>query len=427
MKILPDGRSPLPRWRALPGIAFATLLAALPTPGSAGDGAVRSMPRTPTADTEVIARLPTRLGAAARQERQWQARLQQSPGDLALALQLARHAISRARTEGDPRQLGLAQAALAPWWSQPDAPPAVRLLRATIRQSQHEFEPALAELDALLAAPPQHVPLALRAQAELTRAAILQVRDRLDAARTGCQRLGSPVYAALGETVSWSAAVCLAELDSLQGRPAEADAALARLARDPLARTDPQRLAWLTLVRAELADRRADPQAAPLFRSALQLQSDLYTRARYADWLLDHQRPRDVLALIPAADPTQLPDALLLRRAIALRRLQDPQTLAALDILQQRFEAAQARHDTSHRREEARWRLELRDDAAGALLLAQANWAVQREPADARLLHDCAVAAGRPEAAAPALDLLRRIGALVPPQAAVIAPRPIRS
>ena len=41
---------------------------------------------------------------------------------------------------------------------------------------------------------------------------------------------------------------------------------------------------------------------------------------------------------------------------------------------------------------------------AGALTTAQANWQVQREPADARILMEAALAARRPRAAQPALD-----------------------
>lgn len=45
-----------------------------------------------------------------------------------------------------------------------------------------------------------------------------------------------------------------------------------------------------------------------------------------------------------------------------------------------------------------------------ALTLAQANWTVQREPADARILLETAIAAGRPAAAAPACAWLHDNG-----------------
>jgi len=48
------------------------------------------------------------------------------------------------------------------------------------------------------------------------------------------------------------------------------------------------------------------------------------------------------------------------------------------------------RGDVVHRREEARYRLALAGDPGGALALARDNWAVQREPADLRVLADAA-------------------------------------
>ena len=64
------------------------------------------------------------------------------------------------------------------------------------------------------------------------------------------------------------------------------------------------------------------------------------------------------------------------------------------DDLAARFEAARARGDSLHRREEARFRLAIENDARAALALARENWSVQREPADLRVLREAAHAAG---------------------------------
>ena len=55
--------------------------------------------------------------------------------------------------------------------------------------------------------------------------------------------------------------------------------------------------------------------------------------------------------------------------------------------------ASRARGDTVHQREEARYALALNGDAAMALELARRNFAVQREPADVRVLVEAALAA----------------------------------
>ena len=72
-----------------------------------------------------------------------------------------------------------------------------------------------------------------------------------------------------------------------------------------------------------------------------------------------------------------------------------------------RFEAARRRGDTVHRREEARFALELAGDPREAVRLAKLNWAVQKEPADLRILAEAATASGDAGAARLVRDWLR--------------------
>jgi len=103
----------------------------------------------------------------------------------------------------------------------------------------------------------------------------------------------------------------------------------------------------------------------------------------------------------------------LLRLAIAQRRLfgpRDARTRASTRTLGERYDAGLLRGDRSHGREQSRYELELRDRPLAALALAQKNWTVQREPADAVALVRAARAAGRPEAAEPVWRFLRESG-----------------
>ena len=95
-----------------------------------------------------------------------------------MALADAYYRISR--REGDPRYLGYAQAALTPWWKDPDAPTAVLVTRATILQSNHEFPRALADLDKAIAREPDN------ARAILVRATVLTVQGKYDEALADC-------------------------------------------------------------------------------------------------------------------------------------------------------------------------------------------------------------------------------------------------
>jgi len=87
-------------------------------------------------------------------------------------------------------------------------------------------------------------------------------------------------------------------------------------------------------------------------------------------------------------------DALLLRLALAQKALQRPEANATIATLRARFDASRARGDVVHRREESRFQLQLNGDAQSALRLARDNWAVQREPADLRVLAEAAAATG---------------------------------
>jgi len=66
---------------------------------------------------------------------------------------------------------------------------------------------------------------------------------------------------------------------------------------------------------------------------------------------------------------------------------------AQIAALKARFDAARLRGDSVHRREEARLALRLLKQPPRALQLARANWRVQKEPADARILLEAARAA----------------------------------
>ena len=111
----------------------------------------------------------------------------------------------------------------------------------------------------------------------------------------------------------------------------------------------------------------------------------------------------EVLALIPEMPR---PDGLLLRRALAEQATGASQQATSIAALEDRFAASRRRGDKAHQRAEARFRLRLAGQPNRALALALDTWRVQREPWDARLVLETALAAGRPEAAREVLDWL---------------------
>ncbi|MBI3784124.1 MAG: hypothetical protein HY270_12065, partial [Deltaproteobacteria bacterium] len=351
-------------------------------------------PFIPTDDSQILERLPVSpLDPELRDLQEMRQELSRRPDNLALASKAAWKYIEQGRRQSDPRFYGYAQAALEPWWAQAAAPVPVLLLRATIRQHNHDFESALADLSALLQVDPTN------AQAYLTRALIQQVRGNYEGAREDCSQvlqLATPLIAA----------TCLTGVGSLTGEAQESEQTLrGALARAPLG--DKSARLWALTVLGEIAVRRGDAAAAESdFRQALALGlRDDYLLGAYADFLLDTGRPEEVVDLLARSTRS---DALLLRLALAEQAAGTAALSAHVEALQARFMASRLRGEAVHRREEARFTLHLLKDANSALRLARENWQVQHEPSDARILLESALAAGDPESARPVLQFLHQ-------------------
>lgn len=386
----PDRRRRCTSRRGRGGAALACALAvlfmpAMPVPGNA-------TPFVPGDDNTVLERLPFRANDAAGSELRGMRRaLARDPGNLALAEKVAQRDIELARREADPRFLGYAEAALAPWWRLSQPPASVLVLRAILRQANHEFTAALLDLSTALAAEPRN------AQALLTRASIQQAMGDYTAARKTCFTLAPLVSALTGYA-------CLTSVMNVNGEAARSYALLQRVAT-PAASLDRSQTQWIEGLLAEMAARQGAMAAADQhYQNALAAgDADSYLLASYADFLLDAGRAKEVVHLLrerTRADP------LLLRLTLAERALQLPALREHIAALQARFDASRLRGDVVHRREQARFELELLHNPGVAVQLARANWAVQREPADARVLLEAALAAGEPAAAAPVLHWL---------------------
>jgi tetratricopeptide (TPR) repeat protein len=345
---------------------------------------VFATPFRPADSATVIYVVPGWLVASRAKARNTETTFTGDPGDLPTALQTARRAIRDGRANADPRLYGRAQAALAPWWSSTAPPPEVRVLRAVILQAGHDFAGALQDLDAVVAANPTD------GQARLTRAFVLQATGALDRAAADCRALPRSV----GLT---TAVACASRVAALTG---DADRALDRLTRViALDRgADPGMRRFATSIAAEIAAMLGrDSQAEQYLVAAPEGSTDLPSRVAYADFLLDTDRPAEVLVLLAEYERV---DVALLRLAIAGKRVGDPRAADWTTILAERFSVARAGHGPIHLREEARFELEVQGDPKRALRLASENWTIEKEVADARLVLEAALAAHQPEAAA---------------------------
>ncbi len=119
------------------------------------------------------------------------------------------------------------------------------------------------------------------------------------------------------------------------------------------------------------------------------------------------QRAAEVLRLL---DGQESIEPLLLRLAIAQKQQDDPDLARSRERLQAAFAAEAERGEAVHRREQARFLLEVQGRPQEALAAALDDWEIQREPDDVLILVNAADAAGAPRRAQPALEFARAQG-----------------
>lgn len=331
-------------------------------------GSMAATPLLPTADSQVIEKLAfatVRVGRPA------------AAPVVSEALRTATQAIAQARSAGDTRYWGRAQAILAPWWDDEKAPLAVAILKATVQQGRHEFAAASATLGGVLKRDPNH------AQAWLTQASLDRLAGRYPDALRACaavERAGQP----------WYAQSCKLETQSLQGQWTSARSGFAVLLATA---ENAGQSAWVWSLLAESEERAGQASAAAdAYRQSLALDDDLYTRLAYADLMLrstasqpsSKARPQlaSVLKVLASSPET---DAVLLRRARAMQGLGQTQAWTTIKTtLAEREQALKDRGDDTslHAREAALAALWLDDNPQRASELALKNLQLQKEPID---------------------------------------------
>lgn len=312
---------------------------------------------------------------------------------LDVALPLAQLYIKQARSTGDLRFLGYAEAVLAPWIRPAMASADALVLHATVLQSRHEFLQALRVLEQARTLRPDD------AQAWLTSATVLRVLGRYDDSLAACAQVAVRADPAVAELCKQSVRALTHDLPSAyaaisqvnsQGMPAE-------------------ERAWRDSELGEMAVRLGkDDEAERWFQSGLRASpSDFYIRASYADLLLRNGRVQETLALLKGQETLE---PLLLRIAIAQKILRHPGLQQSGARLAAAFAAEAQRGEGIHRREEARFLLDVQNDPRAALAAAQENWIVQHECDDVLVLMRAAHAAGAPQAALSAETFVREHG-----------------
>ncbi len=353
-------------------------------------------PFLPKDDSVVLEVLPGNRGdPAAAELRRLRSAAAAAPRNAETAARLAQRYFELAMEQGDPRYVGYAEAVVRPWPEAPGAPADLLVLHGKLRQYRHDFQQALKDFELALQADPANV------SARSWRAAVLMVQADYAGARRECELLAP-------HTTELHAVACAAYVDATTGSARAAYARLsAALARDSGYAAEFQ--VWIQTRLAEMAWRSADHAAADRhFRQGLALGvDDNFLLAAYADFLLEQGRSADVVPLLKKWGRS---DTLLLRLALAARQLKLAEAEKYARTLGERFADAALRGEKLHLQEKARYLLDLKGDARDALAAARENYLTQREPRDAQILIEAALAARDPSAAAPALQWLESSG-----------------
>jgi tetratricopeptide (TPR) repeat protein len=350
-------------------------------------------PYIPSGALDVLQDVPSSRDPAVAGMRALRAALDLAPRSLPAAIQLAGAYVDYGRQVGDAHYAGYAEAVIGPWMAGARPPAHVLVMQATILQYRHQFGDARALLQKALG-----VDRGDR-QAWLTLATLDMVQGDYRSASQDCAQVTATAGLELG-------LVCSANLRSYTGQ-AQQSLALLHQAEAGGDGVPVGYQAWVQGLLAEAAERLGDwPLAEGHYLSALRmLPQDNFLLVAYADFLLDRDRPKEVLALL--ADHTQS-DTAFLRLTLAYSALHSEQAQRYVWIMAARFEALTLRGSDFFGREQARFALELQHDPVTALDMAQRNWKAQREPWDTRLLLEAAVAAEQPRAATEALEFLQK-------------------
>lgn len=324
----------------------------------------------PNAAATIVERLPRGYAAL-------ESATQQPPIVQAAAL------LSAAAATGDARLATRAESLLPT--TGPDAQHLdVLRLRAFAAQHRHAFSDAARMLDAVAVRAPRD------GETRLALAQLHLVQGRLDLARRDCATLVLGIDAQDGM-------LCIASVALRRGDLAQAASAADQWLAQPSA--DAGTLRYVLVMRGEIAARAREPAADAWFRKALSLSpGDVRTRSAYARYLRASGRHREVVALVGTAPATE---TLALQQALSATASNDPRAAAMTRMLGDRFARAHAIGVQPELRDEAEFKLALQHDPAGALSLAQRNFATQRDWEDVDLLLRTATAARQPEALVP--------------------------
>jgi len=312
------------------------------------------------------------------------------PQNLDAALAYGRAVFTLGLNEGDLRWYGSAKAALGPWWQATDLPADGFFLRGLVKQGFHDFQGGLADINRAIALEPRRAEFwSWRFALNLLQADMAMARqDTEEIARLfGAEE--SDVYRAI--------------LLYRTGQPLPAVQMLTRAIRSPQ-NQDASSQDWLSFHLGEA--HRVGGQAAQAIavwgeRLKRNGQSHLL-RLSLAELLNQQGRHAQAQAIaMNQADMASLTDALLMQALLASRGAKDGRETSLAQQMDARLRAQALRQESLIERPKLIYQIAYGKDIAAGLALSIDNWQLQKEPPDAVLFAQAALALGQAQAAAP--------------------------
>lgn len=351
--------------------------------------------------------LPTSVHAGSDRQAAWRTldkAWRAQPQDLSASLAYARAVFTLGLTEGDLRWYGSAKAALSPWWHAQNLPAEAYFLRGLVKQGFHDFHEGLQDIERAIALEPGRPELwSWRFALHLLLADMRAAEQDADEI---ARRFGDE-----------EALVYRAVLRYRSGQPLDAVDMLSRAIRWARFQDDSSQ-DWLSFHRGEAHRVAGQPaRALEVWGQRLKVSPQSHLIRLSLAELLNQQGQFKQAKTIAMATPGQaqsgtaiMTDALLMQALLASRGLKD----ADESRLAQQFEARQQsqgqRQESLIERPALIYQISYGRDVKAGLALSIQNWQLQKEPPDALLFVQAALAQGQARAAEPVLNWAQKSG-----------------
>lgn len=343
-----------------------------------------------------------RAGELRALEQAWRSQKQ----DLATALAYARAVFTLGLNEGDLRWFGSAKAAMTPWWQATEMSADGFFMRGLVKQGFHDFDGGLQDIQKAIAQEPQ------RAEFWSWRFALHLLLADMPAAElvvANMARLFGPQEAQIYRAV-------------LLYRTGQAPDAV-RLLRESIRLADYQDASSQVWIGFHLGEAhrvagqpdqairvwqqilRAQPQSHLLRLSlaALFNQQGQYAQAKA---VATHNIQRNASQTASSS----LTDALLVQALLASRGMKSSDEAALAGQMQARLQSQALRQESLIERPKLIYQISYGQDLAAGLALSIENWQLQKEPPDAVLFVQAALATNQARAAEPVVNWAQTTG-----------------